>query len=46
MVLAVITLVCSKLMKREAAAESGIVGKANQVIAGSRAGAPAIGVVV
>lgn len=39
----VITDVCNKLMKRDAAAESGDVGIANQVIDELRAGAPAIG---
>jgi hypothetical protein len=44
--LPVMVEVCNKLMKREAATESGVVGTANQVMEALRGGAPAIGVVV
>jgi hypothetical protein len=42
----VITDVCNKLMKRDAAAESGAVGNANQWMLLLSAGAPPTGVVL
>ena len=43
---AVMNAVCSKLIKRELAAESGEVGKANQAMLALNAGAPPTGEVV